>query len=343
MMYLAGIQRITNVFYFPESKDIVIAGPAEGWFPGHEGAMVGVRTLRPVCELQDLVAALRAYAPSKEGAEVVGCSIDPTQEGIARLQAFLEQFGPGGPRQFPAFVQGIRNSVGAQMIRVDGVPATTHAARIMVAADYRMKLIALGGEKPPVPVNTFIANTVPVAKDALLRWFFEPDYASVILTEDRTGMELVGDGVKLVAGQDDPGSAAFTKSFTQQYPRIAEKALVFAQLRNWIDMLICAAHIQREDFYGKSGWSMAFFGSEEKYPLETFTAPKEVEPLVGEKTMRSGRNTVFLAPVGGGVVIEAESALDDENVKPDTNKKIANQQAKIGLNLPENVWWWDVR
>jgi len=174
------------------------------------------------------------------------------------------------------------------------------------------------------------------------------------LTEDRTGMQLVGNGVKLigenellsstgersaVSGELDPGSKAFTQSFTRLYPQIARQALVFAQLRNWIDMLVCAAHIQQEDFYGKSGWSMEFFGSEEKYRLQTFVIPKEVEPVVGSRTV--GR--VLLAPVGGGIVIDAEKALNEENAKLETDKKITERQKQIALNLPEGVWWWDVR
>jgi hypothetical protein len=167
-------------------------------------------------------------------------------------------------------------------------------------------------------------------------------------------MELVGDGVKLIAenevvgtsgernvveGSLDPGSAAFTSSFTQKYPQIAKQALVFAQLRNWIDMLICAAHIQQEDFYGKSGWSMTFFGNEEKYPLETFVAPKEVEPVVGVARYRG----LTLAPVGGGIEIDAEIALSEEHAKPDGNGNVANRQKQVALNLPDGVWWWDVK
>ena len=351
MKYLAGIQRITHVFYFADSKDIVIAGPAEGWFPGYEGTMIGVETLQPVCELQHLITALRAYAPKGDGAGIVGCSIDPTPEGIARLQTFTAR---STRLTRPQFVQGVRNNIGMQVIQVDGVPATTHAAQMMVAADYRMKRIGLGLDTIRVPgLETFIGHTEPGAANALFRWYFVPDYDSVILTEDRTGMELVGDGVKLigenevvVAGQRmavegalDPGSKAFTESFTKQYPHIAKQALVFAQLRNWIDMLICAAHIQREDFYGQSGWSMEFFGSEEKYPLETFVAPKTVAPVVGERVVRN----LVLAPVGGGIVIDADVALDEENAKLDKDGKIAQRQKQITLSLPEGVWWWDVK
>jgi hypothetical protein len=354
MLYLAGIQRITHVFYFPESKDIVIAGPAEGWFPGHEGAMIGVSTLQPVCELQHLITALRAYAPNRgEWDGIVGCSIDPTQGGIAGLQRFWAEARGLNVQQI---VRGVRESLGTQVISVDGIPATTHAAQLMVAADYRMKRIGLGEDTlRRVPrLQTFINNTVPNASNALFRWYFVPDYESVILTEDRTGMQLVGDGVKLVAeneivneagertvqaGTLDRGSKAYTESFTREYPQIAKESLVFAQLRNWIDMLICAAHIQREDYYTKSGWSMEFFGNEEKYPLEKFVAPKTVEPVVGQRLV----NRQWLTPVGGGIVIDAERALEEGNAKTDKDGRIATTQKKIALDLPEGVWWWDVK
>ena len=352
MKYLAGIQRITHVFYFPDSKDIVIAGPAEGWFPGYEGAMIGLESLQPVCELQHLITALRAFGPNTEGPDLVTCSIDPTEEGSARLQQFLSRsFGLNTSR----FVEGVRRSLGMQVIKVDGIPNTTHAAQMMVAADYRMKRIALGLDNLRVPgLQTFIANTVPNVSNALFRWYFVPDYDSVILTEDRTALQLLGDGVRLVGenelvsetgersamgGELDPGSQAFTESFTEHYPQIARQALVFAQLRNWIDMLICAAHIQQENFYGQAGWSMEFFGNEEQYPLETFTAAREVAPVVATRSI--GRLTV--APVGGGITIQAELALSDEHAQLDSDGKVAEQQNQIALNLPEDVWWWDVQ
>jgi hypothetical protein len=355
MLYLAGIYQITHVFYFSESQDIVIAGPAEAWFPGQENTMIGVTTQKPVIELRHLITALRAYAPGKQGGNIVGCSIDPTPEGSTRLKEFQQQFNGTNRNEF---VRGVRESLGMQTVRIDGIPATTHAAQMMVAADYRMKRIALGEDKLAVRgLQTFIDNTVSSPSNALFRWYFTPNYDSVVLMEDRTGMQLNGGGVQLVganevlsesgkraevSGELDPGSKAFTRSFTRLYPEISRKALVFAQLRNWIDMLICAAHIQREDFYGKSSWSMEFFGDEKRFKLETFPAPKEVEPLVGSKTVRSRGGMTLVAPVGG-VVIDAELALDEEHVKPDTDNKIAEQQKRIALGLPDGVWWWDVR
>ncbi|MDR2439591.1 MAG: DUF1598 domain-containing protein [Planctomycetaceae bacterium] len=355
MKYLAGLQRIRYVFYFPESKDIVIAGPAEGWYPGYEGVMMGTTTHRPVCELQDLVVALRAYAPGKEATAVVGCSIDPTEEGNARLQQFQQSFGRyDGPGRREAFVRGLRESLGLQTIRVDGIPASTHAAGVMVAADYRMKQIGIGVESVPrgVRIDTFIANAQPANKNALFRWFFVPDYQSVLLTEDRTGMELIGSGVKLVAedevvtatgerivqkGKIDKASKIFSESFTAEYAKLAQKSLVFAQLRNFVDMLVCAAHIQKEDFYGKAGWSIEFLGNEEKYAVQTFNAPSRVEPVVGS-VVRKG---VFMAPIGGGVEIEPQTALRSGNAKIEEKEQITKVRNNVKLELQPGQWWWD--
>lgn len=354
MQCLAGLTRIQYVFYFPESKDIVIAGPAEGWFPGFEGAMVSLSEGRPVCELQDLVVALRAYGPGAEAPEVVGCSIDPTEEGNARLQQFIRQFGGrDGPGRREAFVHGLRESLGLQTVRVDGIPATTHAAMVMVAADYRMKRIGIGVERPPVPIQTFISQVDPArqAGNALYRWFFVPDYQSVLITEDRAGLELLGEGVKLVAedeivaatgqrtqtGKVAPASRAFSRSFTKEYPKLAKRSLVFAQLRNFVDMLVCAAHIRQQDFYSKADWSMEFLGDEGKYAVQTVNAPTHVEPVVG---MRE-KGAYFMAPIGGGVEIEPEIALKDGNVKVEDKGQVSSVRNNVRIELKSGQWWWD--
>src|SRR2546423_931341 len=61
MKALAGLTRLQYVFYYPETKDIVIAGPAEGFFPDFQGRLLGMNTGRAVLELQDLVVALRSF------------------------------------------------------------------------------------------------------------------------------------------------------------------------------------------------------------------------------------------------------------------------------------------
>ena len=212
-----------------------------------------------------------------------------------------------------------------QTVSVDGVSPKTHFAQVMVEADYRMKLIGIGLERPPVRLVSYVDRANPAAgfRNALHRWFFVPDYQCVRVSEDSLAMELVGDGVKLV-GEDEVGhtaaasgmrlpaaaisaSQAFVAGFTKKYPELAERSPVYAELRNLIDLAVAAAYIQQQDYYAKAGWKMAFFGSEQEFPVETYDIPKTVEPAVNA-IWRGNAYTTLMTPIGGGVQIQAAGA-----------------------------------
>lgn len=355
MHHLAGLTRIQYVFFYPESGDIVIAGPAEGWFEDLTGRVVGLASGRPMLELEDLVVALRTFPPGESEGPVVGCSIDPTQEGLARMQDFLRAYGSHAtPDQTEFIVEKLRTSLGLQQVRVLGVPPDTHFAQVMVEADYRMKLIGIGLERPPVKMVRYVdrANPSQVNRNALARWYFTPDYQCVRVSDDKLAMELVGEGVKLVGenevvGADGQRSRAagssraselFVKSFTEKYPELARKSPVYAQLRNLIDMAVAAAFIQQQDYYSQSGWSMEVFGNEDLVPVQTHQAPVQVDTAVA--AIWKGKR--LMTPIGGGVHIEAALALDAANLLGDEDAQVQKQRQEINLDqLAEGQWWWD--
>ncbi|HQU41707.1 MAG TPA: DUF1598 domain-containing protein, partial [Pirellulales bacterium] len=205
MLRLAGLTRIRYVFFYPDSGDIVVAGPAEGWFQDLTGRFIGMASHRPVLELQDLVVALRAFSPGKDERGVVGCSIDPTPEGLARMQKFLRDVtGRVTPDDRDMIVDGLHTSLGLQKVKILGVSPDTHFAQVMVEADYRMKLIGIGAEHPSIKLASFVelADPAQISRNALQRWWFVPNYECVRLSDDHLAMELVGEGVKLV-GEDE--------------------------------------------------------------------------------------------------------------------------------------------
>jgi len=355
MKYLAGLTRIKHVFYYPETGDIVIAGPAEGYIENLAGRMIGIMSARPVLELQDLVTALRAFSPGSHPTRVIGVSIDPTQEGLARMQKVLNRLGGRAvPGQEAAIANQLRQSLGHQTVSVKGVSPRSHFAQVLVEADYRMKLIGIGLEKPPVKITAYVDRASPssVSRNALQRWYFVPDYQSVRVSEDELAMELVGNGVKLV-GQDelvtaggqrvvgrrvDRASQLFVKSFTKKYGALADRVPVYAQLRNLIDMAISAAFIQQQDYYGQAGWSMELFGDEELYSVESYQAPKQVESAIN--AIWKGHR--LMTPIGGGVHIQPNRALESENVLTDDQGVLAAQHESLDLNqLTLDQWWWD--
>ncbi len=355
MCYLAGLLRLRYVFLYPESGDIVIAGPAEGWAPESDGRMTGLRSGRPVLQLQDLVVALRAFPPSRTKTAMVGCSIDPTQEGLASMQRFLQSTGSHAtPAQTQYLANGLRASLGMQNVRIDGVPTDTRFAQVLVEADYRMKLIGIGLERPNVRgLTSFVdvASPAQVSRNALSRWYFVPDYQCVRSSDDGMAMELVGDGVKLVGEQElvssegersataggSRASKAFVTSFTRAYPQLAAESPVYAELRNLIDLLVAAAYIQQEDMYHKAGWEMPVLGNEESFPVRLYNSPTQVESAVNAVW----KGNTLMTPIGGGVQIQAETALDPQNVLNDEGGKVAGLRQQTELNLADGQWWWD--
>ena len=354
MRRLAGLLRVRYVFYYPESNDIVIAGPAEGWYTDSTGRVVGITSGRPTIELQDLVVALRAFPPGGKETDFIGCSIDPTQEGLAAMQSFLRSLGGRAvPGQEQYIVEGLHNCMGKQVVSVDGVEPTTHFAQVLVEADYRMKLIGIGMEKPPVRLASFVdrANPKKSSANALQRWFFTPDYQCVRVSENGLAMELVGDGVKLVGEneavtsggerkqtmQENHASQAFVSDFTRKYSELADRSPIFAQLRNLIDLSVAAAFIQKEDYYGQSGWKLGMLGDEKQFSVETYNAPKLVDTAVAAKW----KGNKLMTPVAGGVMIEATRALDEENLLSDKKNAVGELQKNIKIKLADGQWWWD--
>jgi hypothetical protein len=356
MRHLAGLTRLQYVFCYPESGDVVIAGPAESWGEAPSGRMMGIETGAPVLELQDLIVALRAFPSGADrNKPFIYCSIDPTPEGLSRMQQFLNEFGRRAtPHDTQFIVDNLREKLGMQVITVGGVSAKTHFAQVMVEADYRMKLIGIGLEIPPVRLTSYVerANPAQIARNALQRWYFVPEYQCVRLSDDALAMELVGDGVRLVGENEVVGkdgtrqvaaggnraSDAFVRAFTKVYPKLATRAPVYAQLRNCIDLAVAAAFIQHQDYYGLVGWAPDVFQSEQAYPVETLNPPKEVETAVNSLW----KGTTLLTPVGGGVQMRPTEAIEETNLLEDEKGEVKEARAAIDLSqLAPDQWWWD--
>jgi hypothetical protein len=356
MRYLAGLQRLQYVFFYPEANDIVIAGPAEGWAPDPSGRVVGLATGRPVLELVDLLVALRAYPPGEPRGVFVGCTIDPTPEGLSRLQQFQRQI----PRSIPEdqrgvmaeqMARGIRESLGMAKIRVFGVPAETHFAAVLIEADYRMKLIGLGLERPPVKIASMLELSGAASMGTLQRWWFTPNYDCVKTTDDRLSLELVGQGVQLLsenklvgpdgqlaaAAAPNKASDAFAAGFTRQYPALSVASPVYAQMRNLIDMVVAAAFIQQQHYADRAGWRMATFSDEQLLPVRTLRTPEQVEAAVNAVW----KGSRLLAPAGGGVSIRADQAIATERLLPDEGGRLRAARDKVGGGIPADRWWWD--
>ena len=355
MAFMAGLTQITHVFFYPDTQDVVVAGPAEGIYVNGLNRAVGMKSGRAAIQLQDLVVALRAFAPNGPKTQIISCSFDPTAEGLQRMQKAMQHvsqnFRPGDEQ---AVVNLYKEATGYQTITIKGVSPKTHFAHTMAEADYAMKLIGLGLRDTPVKITTFVEKTKPryAKSNSLMRWFFQPDYSCVHMTEDKQSMQLVGNGVKLV-GEDEsvsaagsrkgrgamnPASKAFTSSFTRMYGKLAAKSPLFAELRNLIDLSIVAAFIQKMDIYGQADWELTTFGDESILPVETLYPLQKVAPVVNA----FWKGNSFMTPIAGGVSIQPRVALNSDRINVDESGEIQKKRDSVVVDLlADGQWWWD--
>lgn len=350
MMKLAGLTRIESAFCYPDSNDIMLVGPAEPWADDLSGRTVGIKTGKPTLLWDDLREALRVYRSEHLEHGFVGCTISPRAEGLAKLVRFQRTIPRSIPQRQQSVVarhvaQGVKESLGMADVVVFGVSPNTHFAAVMVEADYRMKRIAIGVERPPVPITTFAAAMTTAQSGSLERWWFTPAYDGVLVSPDDLAIQLTGQGVRLqteykqiqadgtiadTGRKPTRATRAFATSFTKRYGDIAKASPVYAQLRQLTDMLIIAAFLQKHDWYAKADWDAKTLDHPAK---ATGNAPRTA-PVVVNTFWKQNR---MFTPAGGGVSIEADKAIEDARVDP------ALHQSRLAIEPADAVanWWWD--
>jgi hypothetical protein len=308
---------------------------------------------QPVVLLEDLVTALRAYAPGQQPTPVISVSIDPTQEGLKQMNQFLASVrGRLQPSDARRLANGLKQNLGLQTVTFRGIPNTSHFARVLVEADYRMKLVGIGLEKLPVRMMSYVerANPNTIAANAMERWYFQPNYDGIAVSEDGMAMKIKERGVQLVganervangrrtaSGRVNKASQAFCQDFTKQFPEIAEKVRIYAELRQLIDVAIAAAYIQDQDFYGQAEWNMPLLMDESKFSIETYNAPDQVETAVN--AIWRGNN--LMTPLGGGVQMKPRTAFNKDHLVVDQGENNQAKQSAGPSNLADGQWWWD--
>jgi hypothetical protein len=343
--YLAGIQRLKYVFVFPEAKDIVLAGPGEGWKVDDKGNVVGVTTGRAVLHLEDLMLALRTVDNARQGTGIT-CSIDPTPEGRKRLDQFLAKQGTMNA----GVTEGVEKALGEQVITLTGVPTTSRFARTMVASDYRMKRMAMQLEKAPVAgLPSFIEMLVKSnarVDNMMPRWWLACDYEPLAKSEDGLAWELRGRGVKVMTedeligtdgsvkqtGKVNPIAQKWSDTMTAKYDELSVKDPVFGDLRNIMDMAVIAALISKEQMESKASLSLTHLvNAKEAVKENAYPTPKKVDTQCS--AIKRGKEWVITA--SGGVDINSWE-IASKNV---VDAKVGDVQRQAATRPADRMIW----
>jgi hypothetical protein len=359
MSVLAGLERIQYVFVYPETGDIVLAGPASGWTRDDEGRFV-THAGRPVAHLDDLVVTLRH---AWEGKETLGCAIKPTAEGLAAVQAAHARWPAGsiksdGLRE--RWLGDLRAALGKQDIEVWGIDPRTRAARILVEADYRMKLVGMGLEKGVLGVASYLDSIELKPGEAappmdVLRWWFTLNYDALTTTEGHDAFQLRGPGAKVLSenelltakgervhtGKSSELNAQFAQSFTKHFEALAAKYPIYADLRNVFDLAVVGAILKAEDLPGQVGWHLTHFGPQGDYAVSLEAAPTKVDSVLNYRVISGKGTKTIVAGVSGGVSADTRG-LVQQGFKADTYGLLKPEHGGgAPKELPRGAWWWD--
>jgi hypothetical protein len=351
MRYLAGLQRVQYIFVYPEQHDIVLAGPAEGWKINDQGEVVGTVSGRPTLQLEDLVVALRYADQARNGG--MTCSIDPSPEGIQRLNSLLAQH-PLVNDNIEQITGAMEQAVGPQKITLHGLPENSRFALVLVSADYRMKRLGMNFDPSPVKgMPSYLELVGPnVHSVQTPRWWLAPKYEPLSTDGQGLAWELRGPGVQCMAEEDffnngqrqksvqaSPAAQKWSDSMTAHYTELAEKDSVFGNLRNCIDLAVVGALIQKENLFDKVNLHLQYLLDGKLLPTNAYNPPKEVDSKAS--FLKKGKN--FVVSVSGGVALQPWEIIQKQETSPAIDP-VREADAKARTAAEESradPWWWN--
>jgi hypothetical protein len=347
VIFLGGLERVTHVFVDPDGHDIVLAGPADAAVIDPAGNVVAGTSGRPLLLLEDLVVALRAIDGARAGG--VRCSIDPSPEGVTKLQRYLGSLKSIGTNP-EATLRMMENVLGPQRVTVGGVPADSRFARVLVAADYRMKRIGMGLEPAGVAALPSYLSMVPPGATSgatLPRFWLEADYDPLTRDPDELAWQINGRRMKCLTESDifsaagpargkapaDKTAQAWCAAMTEHYDELSRQQPVFAELVNCVDLAVVAALIHGRQLDRRAGLDLAPLTDATRLAVPVYEAPETLS-TVATGFKKGGR---WIVSASGGVQFQPWAFATNTTESGDSS---AARVAALA-ERPADAWYWD--
>lgn len=347
ILFLGGLEQVTHLFVDPDGHDIVLAGPADSAAIDGAGNVVGAANGRPLLHLEDLIVALRAIEGARAGG--VRCSIDPSPEGVMKLQRYLAGLKTIGTNP-EATLRSMENVLGPQKVTVGGVPTESRIARVLVAADYRLKRIGMGLEPSGVAALPSYLSMVPPGATSgatLPRFWLEAEYDPLVRDPDELAWKISGRRMKCLTATDivapggpargkapaDKVAEAWCATMTEHYEELARQQPVFAELVNCVDLAVVAALIHGRQLDTRAGLDLAPLVDPTRLALPVYEAPATLA------TVATGfkKGSRWIVSASGGIQFQPWAFATNTNESADS----AATRTDALAGRPAADWHWD--
>ncbi len=351
MRNMAGLSRIEYVFLDDETSDVIIAGHVggvefrDGW---HRDLTSGAVPLA----LDSWQGA--AYAVFHQ--QPIGCTIDPTNEGIGQA---LEVSRQTLQRPLPpkTAADTLATALGLQRVETIGMPGDHPLAWMLVEADRHMKQLALGQHAMPPGVPNYmdmiqrhIASGPP--SEHLLRLWFTAQSVTVrtdpqrqLFRFDGPPLQLVGEdqrpdinGQRRVAGVD-PRSRDFVKHFNRAFRQTADLYPFYHALEALYGAAGVAELLRRELEPERMQSLLAPFAQLGSDLAPRLPVPQAVDSIAVSHRVRSGKQQHQVTIASGGVSVDPRGVVPSEiEIYPSLTATPSPQDTAPAA---VNRWWWN--
>lgn len=279
---LQGLTRLDGYITDQDNHDIVLWGLAE--------------SDQPELHVEDLIVALRAahgrYGERRDGRSYFTTpliSIDPDPIVSGKLKK-IRLGGPGADEAFGELCKS------PQTVRIEGMPRDTRLAKLLVDADYRMKMVGQGTVKLPIASPFPSQHEVRIRKWRELvasggkmppyntRFWFQAgsfnyqvtgnsdtvfvDTAQVVLNDED---QILKGGKLTASGNTDAITRAFVCAWTNRMEDIYRAEPIWRDMHNVFRHFAVARIIKDRDAFAQTDFASEFL-------LDRYVIPKVLLP-----------------------------------------------------------------
>jgi hypothetical protein len=231
------------------------------------------------------------------------------------------------------------------------VPTDSRFARVLVAADYRMKRIGMGLEASGIQELPSYLAMVPAGSRAtsLPRFWLEASYDPIARDPDELAWRIGGrkmkcltesdvaaaGGMKRGAASPDAVARRWCEAMTANYASLAAKQPIFAELTNCIDLAVVAALIHGQQLAQRAGCDLSALSDPAALALPQYDVPARVP------TVASGikKGTSWVLSASGGVKFQpwefAARTAESADIAASRGQALAARPAELA------GCWWD--
>jgi hypothetical protein len=332
-LLVGGLSKIKYLHWDTARKEWFIGGPAGGYALDDSGELRSQQSKLPPVLLEDFLTVGPLVL---NGSSPFGCTIDPSQAGLAAAAKELQnpKFVKKLQSDPEAFAAQLGEAVGPQELKLINLPAGCATGVALLVADEHMKRLGLEmADQSGTDLITYwdaAAKQKKLSAKTLVRWWFalapQPiarlsgqgagdvdfivDRASVRVQSQSEWMQ--DNGQRVTQEDRDTAADAFAASFSENFQTLQQQHSFYGRLGHIFDLAVVFETIRREAEAdpAKLPKNLSQWDNQNQPAMPLGT----VDSLVGVKKLNRGS---ISAVVSGGVLVDAkELSIRKNDSKP---------------------------